>query len=314
MASRHTRCYTSIADYTDSLGYGDVSGWSTAGIQEKEEKEKRERVRREARATWEKEAGPAPGALWSRADIDKEAVNIRQAMEVALNAHAKKRRVCVRSKAWWTNEIAELRKKRGRAVREKRQNPAAYGEAQRTLRRAIRRAKKSCWEEYVQGADKEQLWKAVRYTAPRLEGKAQTLVDEAGAKATNREERERMLIATAFPEAPDVGEQTPLPDGGRAHQRVNESLVGRLLAKTRNASAPGGDKMGAEIVKVMWEWAPARIATLVRAYIELGHHPKGWKTAKGVVIAKPGKPDYTQVRAHRVISLLDSISKLVERT
>jgi len=32
------------------------------------------------------------------------------------------------------------------------------------------------------------------------------------------------------------------------------------------------------------------------------------------VIPKPGKPDYTQVRAHRVISLLDSISKLVERT
>jgi len=48
--------------------------------------------------------------------------------------------------------------------------------------------------------------------------------------------------------------------------------------------------------------------------IELGHHPESWKTAKGVVIPKPGKPDYTQVRAHRVISLLDSISKLVERT
>jgi len=72
--------------------------------------------------------------------------------------------------------------------------------------------------------------------------------------------------------------------------------------------------MGAEIVKVMWEWAPARITALVRACIELGHHPEGWKTAKGVVIPKPGKPDYTKVRAHRVISLLDSIGKLVERT
>jgi len=50
---------------------------------------------------------------------------------------------------------------------------------------------------------------AVRYTAPRLEGKAQTLVDEAGTKATSQEERERMLIATAFPEAPGVGEQPP---------------------------------------------------------------------------------------------------------
>jgi len=33
-----------------------------------------------------------------------------------------------------------------------------------------------------------------------------------------------------------------------------------------------------------------------------------------VVIPKPGKPDYTKVRAYRVISLLDAISKLLERT
>ena len=33
-----------------------------------------------------------------------------------------------------------------------------------------------------------------------------------------------------------------------------------------------------------------------------------------MAIPKPGKPDCTQVRAHRVISLLDSISKLAKRT
>ena len=83
----------------------------------------------------------------------------------------------------------------------------------------------------------------------------QTLVDEAGTKATSREERERMLIKSAFPEAPDAGEQPSLLGGGCAFQRVDEALVGRLLAKTRNASAPGGDRMGAEIIKVMCEWA-----------------------------------------------------------
>jgi len=123
-----------------------------------------------------------------------------------------------------------------------------------------------------------------------------------------------MLIEAAFLEAPDGGAKPPLQAEGSAHRRVNRERVGRLLARTRNASAPGGDKMGAEIVKVMWEWAPERITALVRACIELGHHPEGWKTAEGVAIPKPGKPDYTRVRAHRVRSLLDSISKLVERT
>jgi len=113
-------------------------------------------------------------------------------MEETLNAHAKEWRLC---KAWWTQKISELRKKRGKATR---QNPAAYGEALRTVRRAIRRAKKTCWDSFVQKADKEQLWNAVRYAVPRLDGKMQTLVDEAGVKATSREERERMLIASAF--------------------------------------------------------------------------------------------------------------------
>jgi hypothetical protein len=36
--------------------------------------------------------------------------------------------------------------------------------------------------------------------------------------------------------------------------------------------------------------------------------------AKGVGIPKPGKPDYSKVRAYRVISLLEVIGKLVERT
>jgi len=48
----------------------------------------------------------------------------------------------------------------------------------------------------------------------------------------------------------------------------------------------------------MWEWAPGRITALARACVELGHHPESWKMAKGVVIPKPGKSDYTQVRAH----------------
>jgi len=38
------------------------------------------------------------------------------------------------------------------------------------------------------------------------------------------------------------------------------------------------------------------------------------KTAKGVAIPKPGKPDYSKVLVYKVISLLDVIGKLVEPT
>jgi len=51
-----------------------------------------------------------------------------------------------------------------------------------------------------------------------------------------------------------------------------------------------------------------------RECIRLGYHPTAWKSARGIVIPKPGKPDYGRVRAYRVISLLYSLGKLVERT
>jgi len=72
--------------------------------------------------------------------------------------------------------------------------------------------------------------------------------------------------------------------------------------------------MPADIFKVFWQWDPERSTQLVRACIQLGHHPRIWKTAKGVVIPKPGTPDYSRVRAYQVISLLDVTAKLVERT
>ena len=65
---------------------------------------------------------------------------------------------------------------------------------------------------------------------------------------------------------------------------------------------------------MFWQWDEQRITQLVRACIRLGVHPGIWKTAKGVVIPKPWKTDYSRVRAYRVISLLDVISKLLERT
>ena len=72
------------------------------------------------------------------------------------------------------------------------------------------------------------------------------------------------------------------------------------------------DRISTDIVKVFWQWDPERFTQLVRAYIRLGHHPRIWKTAKGVVIPKPGKPDYSKVRAYQVISLLDVTAKLAE--
>jgi len=95
--------------------------------------------------------------------------------------------------------------------------------------------------------------------------------------------------------------------------QIDAHLVGSLLAKAANTSVDD-DRISADTIKVFRRWDGQRVTQLVRGCIRLGHHPKLWKTAKGVVIPKPGKPDYSKVRAYMVISLLDVVSKLVEST
>jgi ribonuclease HI len=47
--------------------------------------------------------------------------------------------------------------------------------------------------------------------------------------------------------------------------------------------------------------------------INKGCHPKVWKQATGFILKKPNKPDYSQPKAYRVISLLNCLGKVSER-
>jgi len=153
---------------------------------------------------------------------------------------------------------------------------------------------------------------AARYTSPRIDKTGQTLIREDGTIAEGHWEREQAILRAHFPQA-TPGQYLPA-DGGKACEKVDAKLVGSLLRVAANTLAPGDDRISAGIIKVFWQWDKQRITQLVRACIILGIHPDIWKMAKGVVIPKPGKPDYSKVRAYRVILLLDVVSKLLERT
>jgi hypothetical protein len=52
---------------------------------------------------------------------------------------------------------------------------------------------------------------------------------------------------------------------------------------------------------------------MARQCFHLGVHLGAWKTAKGVLLWKPGKPNYIQVKAWRVISLLSCLGKVIKK-
>jgi hypothetical protein len=55
------------------------------------------------------------------------------------------------------------------------------------------------------------------------------------------------------------------------------------------------------------------MVAIVQGCIRLGHHPRVWKTAKGILLRKQGKPSYAIAKAYRVISLLSCLGKVVEK-
>jgi len=180
------------------------------------------------------------------------------------------------------------------------------------FRQTIRKAKRNCWNRFLQEVGGNKVWTAVAYTMPRIDKTGQAFVREDGSIAEGHHEPKQVILQVHFPPGP-VGVFEPA-QGRKAFERVNAQLVGSLLCAAANISAPGDNRISAGIVKAFWQWDKQRITQLVRACIRLGFHPGIWKTAKGVVIPKLGKPDYSKVRAYRFISLLDVISKLLEWT
>ena len=51
---------------------------------------------------------------------------------------------------------------------------------------------------------------------------------------------------------------------------------------------------------------------LIRRCLANGYHPLQWRRAIAIALKKPNKPDYTQPRAYRLITLLEYMGKLLE--
>jgi ribonuclease HI len=139
-----------------------------------------------------------------------------------------------------------------------------------------------------------------------------TLRGPQGELATSISEKEVLIREIAFPPAPRDSEAIEISQGNW-HTQVNGDTVRRALFHQAVQKAPGTDRLNFRALRLLWEWDSPRIVALARQCFRLGVHPRAWKTAKGILLRKPNKPDYTLVKAYRVISLLNCLGKVVEK-
>ena len=127
------------------------------------------------------------------------------------------------------------------------------------------------------------------------------------------QDKEALVRLHAFPPPPISHGTEYKPGQGTAHASVTKDKVGRALLCQSIKKAPGPNMHNFRILRILWDWDPDRITSVVAQAIRLQYHPQRWRHAKGVLLEKPNKRDRTLVKSYRVISLLNCLGKVVEK-
>jgi hypothetical protein len=265
----------------------------------------------------------------SPTELEAEAQWLQDSLRDVLDKHAAGRAPRARSKRWWTDEVRQQRKifsSARRAHNDGRIGFDEYRRARNDYYSYVRRAKRLAWERFLEGvlpadeksevaADPARCWQALKYTKPQVPSYTPAIkvagVDGLPDKiAATAEEKEEIFMAQAFPPqaVDDEGIQIPDTSAGVSAEQVREALFTQAVNK-----APGIDGIGFKALRLLWRWAKDRVVALVQGCIRTGYHPCTWKTAKGILLRKQGKPTYSVAKAYRVISLLSCLGKVVER-
>ena len=247
--------------------------------------------------------------LYSTEQIDSCVDDIHYAFhEACLQVMKKKRRQPACRSKWWTEVCASASIALQNASRSDR--PALN----RTLKAVVRAAKREWANNYISTAN---IWEVASWRHGRRSSHIPVLVNHDGQLTFNHEEITSLLSERFFAE--DTGtiplhfHNDPPPRPERPWAPFGEGELWELLRETKNKSAPGTSGVGWFLIKQGWGQVGPLLTNVFNACISLGHHLARWREAVVTVIPKPDKPDYSRAKAHRPISLLENMSKLMEK-
>jgi hypothetical protein len=183
----------------------------------------------------------------------------------------------------------------------------------RAWTRTIEKAKASHWRRFLDEAGEGKLWKAATYMKPRESWGCVPILQTGAEEHTKNEDKARVFLNAFFPamNAPDPSNPT-IPQLELPWQPITELEIQRSLNTANGTTAPGEDNLPMLVWKKLWTHLKILITNIFTASVNLGYHPKQWRSAKIVVLRKPGKSDYTNPRSYRPISLLNTLGKLLE--
>uniref|UniRef100_A0A6M2DME9 Putative rna-directed dna polymerase from mobile element jockey n=1 Tax=Xenopsylla cheopis TaxID=163159 RepID=A0A6M2DME9_XENCH len=126
-------------------------------------------------------------------------------------------------------------------------------------------------------------------------------------------------VFTPFPRTCSAAQEQCITDDvndlGSSKDVATKIKISKIYESIRSSKAgktPGPDRISNYILKMLPPKALRYITILFNSIIRIKYYPTQWKTARIILIPKPGK-DPTQPSSYRPISLLPSISKIFEK-
>jgi len=229
-----------------------------------------------------------------------------------LKTHTPACRPSVRAKPWWSPLLSTLRKEFHSSSRKARtsddpQDRVIAKLSKQGYFKAIKAAKAHLWKSFLADATPRTIWTAKRFAVGRVAPRFPNLPD-----ATSPEEVNQALLSHFFPPKP-----LPIvPSILRPYKGCDPLLPGEITAALRkcsSSSAPGPDTIPYSVWKRVHLTAPPLLTDLLGRLLKFGYHPVSMKKANGIVLDKPGKPSYDSPASFRVIVLLQTVSKILER-
>ncbi|GAA6044975.1 hypothetical protein JCM8097_003760, partial [Rhodosporidiobolus ruineniae] len=94
---------------------------------------------------------------------------------------------------------------------------------------------------------------------------------------------------------------------------LREDEVNAALFSSRPFAAAGPDNIPNALLQMLYPHLRLRLIPLAAAALRLGHLPRPWRDAIGLVLRKPKKPDYSKPKAYRMISFERCVAKVLEK-
>ena len=199
------------------------------------------------------------------------------------------------------------------------QKQKLYRKGKKKFNKLIRKSKNNDWKSFATNIEKLKDTAKIAKVLETKNTAIGALSNDDGSYTCSPEETLNLISEKLL--GNKGNEQVPHPNPNlnqvntqkaNIEQFINKERLHKAVKLLKKKKTPGADNITNEMIIHSIYVIDEDLITIYRSCIIKGHVPKSWQTANSAIIAKPGKSDYSKVKAYRIISLTSSMLKILE--